>query len=95
MAISLPLIKTEPLLGLKILPAIVKKVLLPEPEGPKIKTNSPLSAEKLISLRAWTLAEPLPKYLLTFLNSITDIKSTSDRLGWIDPQDRSDWDQGT
>ena len=46
--ISTPFIITSPLVGFCRPPAIVKKVLLPDPDGPMIATNSPGRTEKSV-----------------------------------------------
>ena len=47
------------------------KLDLPEPEGPMIATNSPLSTERLISSRATVVALPKPYILETSSSFIT------------------------
>src|SRR5699024_2741793 len=87
-----PSTATVPLVGVWSPPAIVKKVLFPEPEGPKIKLSSPRSAWKLILSKTWTRPIPSPKVLLMFVNSITAIVSllAIQRPHWVNFKNHPD-----
>ena len=58
--ISLPSIKTFPLVGRSTPPIKCKSVDLPEPLAPTIATNSPFSTLKETLSNATTLVVPLP-----------------------------------
>ena len=49
---------SSPEVGVSINPIILSVVDFPEPDGPEIETNSPLSMEKLIPLTASTKTFP-------------------------------------
>src|SRR5437016_3347820 len=52
-------------------PAIIRSVVvLPQPEGPRRQTTSPAATERSTSLTA----TKAPNFLVTFLNSIVDMK---------------------
>src|SRR5882757_8439646 len=67
---EVPLTTTSPLSG-RSSPAItISRVDLPEPDGPIRPMASPAATRRLISLRIWTRAAPLPSERLTFLTEI-------------------------
>ena len=66
----LPLMNTSPLDGACKPPAMVKKVLLPDPDGPIMATNSPFLTEKSVHFNASMISSPSLKDFVTFLNSI-------------------------
>src|SRR6186997_867008 len=63
---AVPLTTTSPLSG-RSSPAItISRVDFPEPEGPIRPIASPGATRRLISLRMWTRAAPVPSERLTF-----------------------------
>src|SRR5260370_30895560 len=64
-----PPTRTCPLLGSSRVPAMVSRVLLPEPLGPMTATISPWSTDRLTSCSAFTEALPSPYDLDTSRSS--------------------------
>src|SRR3972149_11061958 len=63
--ISVPPPHTLPRVGLSRAPAMVRRVVLPDPDGPITSTTSPPYAWRLTSCRAVTALSPEPNILLT------------------------------
>src|SRR5258708_29936609 len=61
--------RTSPRLGSSRVPAMVSRVLLPEPLGPMTATISPRSTDRLTACSAFTEALPSPYDLDTSLSS--------------------------
>src|SRR5258708_25258267 len=64
-----PPTRTSPRLGSSRVPAMVSRVLLPEPLGPMTATISPRSTDRLTACSAFTEALPSPYDLDTSLSS--------------------------
>ncbi len=67
---SWPSISTFPLVGASSNPMILSNVLLPDPEGPTMTTNSPASTLRLTDERARVSTRPA-RYSLSILSSLT------------------------
>ena len=55
-----PSTTTSPLVASSRLPAMVSRLLFPEPLGPMIATSSPRATARSTSRRAWTSVWPSP-----------------------------------
>ena len=66
----LPSTITFPEVDVSIPPKILRAVVFPAPEAPKITANSPFSIEKFAQFRALILFSSEPYSFTTLLNSI-------------------------
>ena len=69
-AVVCPRIRTVPLVGVSMQPSTKRSVVLPLPDGPINRTNSPPASERLTPRNAATRPAPVPRYFTTSVASI-------------------------